>query len=196
MSESIEQEPQTIQELAEEVRQAKSEAKDARRMAQQAQQTLLEVREREMEKDQRIADLKQEVESLEDELATLRDRTGLLETVKSASSMQIDKRAAVLIQTLYNKAWKRKESSANVESKAMMDYNAAEGALGGTVDRSKIYRTFQKAEELVDNKDVVEYVEEDRGSKKNTRLRLSLDGGSVPATIAGQQITKPEVART
>lgn len=185
------EQPLTLEELAEEVRKAKTEAKDAKQMASNAQDRLLDVREEANKKDQRIAELEQEVASLEDELGTLRDRTGLLETVKRGSSMKIDERAAVLIQTLYNQAWRNKQSNANTNPTASMDYNAAEGALGGSVDRSNIYRTFDKAESLIDNSDVLEYIKEGHGSSKNTRLVLDLGSGDLPETVAGQSISQP-----
>jgi len=196
MSESIEGEPPTLQELADEVEAAQAQANDAKQMAREAQQKFLEVREREMAKDQRIDDLEDELAEARNEIEHLRDRTGLLETVQKGSAMAIDERAAVLIQTLYNQAWERKTSDAATNPKAAIDYKAAQAALGGTIARSKIYRTFDKAEALVDDTSVVEKVGEARGSSKNTRLRLSLEDGDVPATVAGQEITQPEGVRT
>jgi len=175
---------------------ALSEAEKAVEMAKDAQQQLVDVRQELHQKDQRIDELEGQLEDAQQELSQLRDRTGLLETVKSGSSMQIDERAAVLIQTLYNEAWKKQQSSANTKPRASMDYKAAKSALGGCVGRSAIYRTMEKAEALVGNDDLVGFVEESRGSKKNTRLRLNLEGGEVPETVAGQRVTTPEVTRT
>lgn len=186
----------TVEDLAERVEELETEATDAKNLARRTQQKLNDVRKREKERERRIDDLEAELEATKQEVSELRDRTGLLETVKSGASMKIDERAAVLIQTLYNKAWKRKQKDANTNPTASMDYNAAEAALGGSVARSTILRTFDKAEQLVGDDDVVEKVSEDRSSKKNTRLLLDLSGGDVPATIAGQRISQPEVART
>jgi len=179
-------------ELAAAVEELQTEVADAKRLAQRAQDRLLDAREREQAQQERIADLEATVEDVEQELAAVRERTDLLQTVKRASSMQIDERAAVLIQTLYNEAYANKQS--DVESrrpKAAMDYNAAKKALGGSVARATILRTFEKAEELVDNPELMKKVKEDRSSARNTRLRLNLEGGDLPAQIAGQNITVP-----
>lgn len=187
----------TIEELAQEVQEAKSEANSAKNLAKQAQQKLIDVRERELEKDQRITELEEQLDDAQSEIKSLRDRTGLLQTVKNGSSMKIDERAAVLIQTLYNEAWKKKQSSANnAKPKASMDYNAASGALGGSPDRSAIYRAMDKAEELVENEELCRKVEEDRGSDKNTRLVLNLEAGDVPTVIGGQTIINPAEVQT
>lgn len=177
--------------LQEELDAIRSEAESANATARRAQKRVLELRETVADQSERIDDLEAENEDLRQELGELRDRTGLLEHVKEASSLKPEKRAAVLIQTLYNTAWQRRQSDANVNPRATMDYKAAEGALGGAVTRDKIYRTFQKAEDLVDDSDLVRFVKEDRGAPKNSRLVLDLDGGSVPRTIGGKSITPP-----
>jgi len=191
-----ESEAPTVEELAEEVREVKSEAESAMKLAREQGRKILELRQREKEKDERIDELETELEEARSEIQSLRERTGLLQTVKNGSSMKIDERAAVMVQTLYNEAWQKQQSNANNQPKASMDYNEATKALGGSPDRSAIYRAMKKAEELVGDTAVCRKVKEGRSSDKNTRLVIDLDGGELPDVVAGQSITAPQEVRT
>lgn len=174
----------TIEELAETVEALRSEVRDANQSARTAKSKLLEVHGDLQEKEQRIDELEERIEEQDQTISQLRDRTGLLESVKEGASLPIEQRAAVLIQTLYNKAWDN-------DGKAALDYKAAEAALGGSVNRSNIYRTMDKAENLVDNSQLLQKVKEDKSSAKNTRLTMDLSAGEVPATVAGKEIAQP-----
>ena len=173
----------TVAELAEQVHALQSEVRDANQSARTAKTRLLEVREELNGKDCRIDELEERVEQQAQTIEQLRNRTGLLENVKEGGSLPIEKRAAILIQVLHNNA-------TDNEGKAALDYKAAEAALGGSVNRSNIYRTMDKAEDLVDNSDLVWKVKEDKSSQKNTRLVMDLSAGDVPTTVAGKEIVQ------
>jgi len=173
----------TVEELAEQVQELQSEVKDANQSARTAKSMLLDVREELNEKEQRIDELEKRVNEQNQTIAQLRDRTGLLENVQEGGSLPIEKRAAILIQVLHNKA-------TDNDGKAALDYKAAEAALGGSVNRSNIYRTMDKAESLVGNSDLVRKVKEDKSSSKNTRLVMDLSAGDVPTTVAGKEIAQ------
>lgn len=171
----------TLEELADTVETLQSEVENANDAARRSNMRVLDLREELQEKDARIDELEQRLEEQANTINQLRDRTGLLENVKEGGSLPIEKRAAILIQVLHNKA-------TDNDGKAALDYKAAEAALGGSVNRSNIYRTMDKAESLVDDSAVVRKVKEDKGSAKNTRLVMNLAEGDVPATVAGKEI--------
>jgi len=181
----------TVEELAAELDDLRSEVVDATQSARTAKRNQLDLREELQAKDERIAELEDCVAQQQDIIEELQDRTDMLETVKKASSMKIDQRAAVLIQVLYNKAWSRGRKT-NEEPRAALDYNDASNALGGCVGRSTIYRTMTKAEQLVDDTDVLQKIKEDRSSSKNTRLALDLTEGDLPSRVDGHVIESPE----
>jgi chromosome segregation ATPase len=187
-----EQRSRTVDDLADELDALQSRVNDAEASANKAKREAFELREELIQRDQRIDELEAAVEEQAQTIKQLRDRTGMLDNIEDGASLKIDKRAAILVQNLYNQAWKRKESSLNETPSASMDYHGAEAALGGGVDRANIMRTFGKAEELVDDDDLLWKEEEDRSSKKNTRLILDLSEGDAPQKIAGQDITQPE----
>lgn len=177
---------EAIQELREVV-------EDAVRKSDHAQDQILKLREENAILSDRVDTAEQERDELRKEVSRLRERTDLLETVRRAGSMGVEERAAVLVQTLYNEARGRGQKNTKDTASAMMDYNKAEGALGGGVSRDQIYRTFDRAEELVDDTDVVQYIKEDRTSPQNSRLVLTLENGALPQTIAGHAIEEPGV---
>jgi chromosome segregation ATPase len=89
---------------------------------------------------ERVAALEEQNEQLLGELATLRQRTDLMDAIQSADRLKPDERAAVCTQTLYNEAWQSRHADTPEPASAAMDYNKAEGALGGSINsRSLIY---------------------------------------------------------
>jgi len=56
------------------------------------------------------------------------------------------------------------------------------------------YDVFEEAEELVQDTDVVWYQKEERSSKKDSRLIVNLDGGDLPAQVAGVDLTEEATA--
>lgn len=135
----------------------------------------------------RVNDLEDEIERYEDELAARDQRiaaleerldavessTELIQHVEDASRLDVDERAAVCLQTLVNEARSRPD---NQPSRASMDWEKGLAALGGGIDRTRIYDVYRRAEELVGNDDVCWYEKEPRGSQQNSRLVVDLDG--------------------
>jgi len=183
----------TVTELREEIQTLREEVEDTAQTARRAIKGQRELRKENRTLRDELAKESDARAELEQEVDSLRERTDLLQTVRRAGSMGVEERAAVCIQTLYNEAYGRGQKDTSDTASASMDYKKAEGALGGGVSRDQIYRTFGRAEDLVDDRDVVKYVKEDRSSAKNTRLVLTLKDGDVPATIAGHEIEEPEV---
>lgn len=136
----------------------------------------------------RVRTVEKENEELRAELDTLRDRTDLLDHVKEASALKPERRAAVLIATLHNQAQTN-------DGLAEMEVSEAQAALGGSVDRTLMYSTFEKAVELVGDEDVLCYIRESRASSANSRLKINLRKGELPDTIAGQSIKSREEAQ-
>lgn len=146
------------------------------------------------ELEDRIDELEDEVADLRAENEQLRDRTDLLANVRKAANRKPEERAVVLIQTLYNEAWRNKERGN--PPLAQMDKDAAMKALGGSVQRQLVYPTFEKAADLVGDDDLLWYQTEPRSSSKNNRLKLDLDGGEMPSMVAGHEIEAPTVTAT
>jgi predicted RNase H-like nuclease (RuvC/YqgF family) len=127
-------------------------------------------------RDQRIADLERRLDRY-DEL------NGLFARMEGNAANKPQRRAGVLIKTLYNEA-----DASN--GRASMDATQAQAALGGSVSRPLMYPTFDTAVELVGARDVVWVTEESRASNRNTRLEIDLSAGAVPDTVAGVAIAE------
>lgn len=124
------------------------------------------------------------INELESQLDTIQGRTDLLDRVEDATARKPEERAAILIQTLYNKA----EAS---DGRASLDVGGAVDALGGGVERTLMYGetgTFQKAVDLVDDENVLELKKEDRWAEKNTRLELDITDDNLPEKVAGVRV--------
>lgn len=134
---------------------------------------------------ERIAELEAEKDRLQQRVTELEERTELQRHVRDASSLRVDERAAVCIQTLVNQA-RRRERSGDAPA-AAMDYRGADDALGGGLDDRQLYNAIERAAELVDG-DVVRFKKEPRSSQKNSRLVVDLDQGSLPDAVAGREI--------
>ena len=127
-------------------------------------------------RDERIADLERRVDRYEE----LHD---LFARMEGNAANKPQRRAGVLIKTLYNEA-----DASN--GRASIDATQAQAALGGGVSRPLMYPTFDTAVELVDDRDVVWVTEESRASNRNTRLEIDLSAGDVPEAVAGVTITE------
>lgn len=178
--------------MADAVESAQADAQTAKQLASDAQSRLLGVREEKAELESEVETLKEENKELENRVDELQSRTDLMDQVAQGSAMKVERRAAVLIQTLYNNAYRNKQSNSDSAPTASMDWRGGQSALGGSIDRSGVYRTFEKADELVDGA-VVTFKKESRSSSKNSRLTLDLREEEPPATIAGKKIVTPEV---
>lgn len=144
--------------------------------------------------DERVDELETQVEQLEYELGQMREQAEVEERlfadVRQGMANKPEERAATLIQALNNEACT--DASVGRAKKAEMDVAKARTALGGSIIRQSIYPTFDRAVDLVDDKRVLEYVKEDRGSDRNSRLRLNLEGDrELPDRVAGFDIRDP-----
>lgn len=127
-------------------------------------------------RDQRIADLERRLDRYEE----LQD---LFTRMEGNAANKPQRRAGVLIRTIYNEA-----DASN--GRASIDAKQAKKVLGGGIDRTLMYSTFDTAVELVGDEDVVWITRESRASNRNTRLEIDLSAGDVPETIAGVTITE------
>lgn len=148
---------------------------------------------------ERVTALEEQNEQLVGELATLRQRTDLMNAIQSADRLKPDERAAVCAQNLYNEAWQGRHADTPEPAAASMDWQKAQGALGGSVtSRQLIYDALERAEELADeqlgqNQEVVRYIKESRGADRNTRLVVDLrEQDPFPLEVGGDEVRPPE----
>lgn len=152
----------------------------------------------------RCDDLEEEIEALRAENRELRDeldaarkrlvdveeRDAIADTVVNAKRLKVEERAAICLQTAANKAYKRKRRGEHPS--AEIDYNAADTATGGVLDRRQLLDALERAAALVDS-NVARYKKEPRAAKKNSRLIVDLERGELPSQVAGMDI-QPGVA--
>jgi len=158
---------------------------DAVQVAKRAMARVSELESELEERDQRIYELQQAVE-------TLQDGDRLMQEVHQNAASVATKRAIKIIRTLNNEAITNGQSGRKKSS--TINIKEAKKVVGGKVDRTTFYDTFDLAQDLVDNSDVLEYKTPPRSSKKNHRLVLDLDAGDLPASIEGFPIRTPEYA--
>lgn len=118
------------------------------------------------------------IDEAEERIAELERRSELLDRVLQHEDSSRKKRAALLLQVLYNDA-----VSSNGE--AAMDARSGWENLNRTVDRTSVYDIFEEAVEAVGDEDVCHIIRESKASKKNTRLVLKPEAGAMPPQIAG-----------
>lgn len=187
-----------LSDLLDEIEQANAIAETATKVANRSMQKANDLRDE-------VEELRDQNRDLERELADLQNRTSLLDTVQASTENVVEKRASVLIQTLYNEAWqdKGKDHLENVHPRASMDYNGAKKSLGGTVKaRQQLYDAMREAvrlvhgddlddDELDDDEFVVRFIKESRSSNKNTRLVIDLEDVDELEMSSGNTITPP-----
>jgi len=127
-------------------------------------------------RDERIADLERRLDRYEE----LKD---LFTRMEGNAANKPEARAGVLIKTLYNEA-----DASN--GRASVDATQAKKVLGGGVERTLMYPTFDTAVELVGDEDLVWVTPGSRASNRNTRLEIDLSAGDVPETVAGVAIAE------
>ncbi len=181
MSEDVDQLRERVEELEAAVERLSNEFDVAMQVARNATDEADELADELAHERQRRKEMEQELEKLTD------DRE-LLNTVRRNAAGDRQAQAAICIQSLARQARK----SAN--NRASMDANACQDTLQGNIDRTNTYDVFEEAEELVQDTDVVWYQKESRSSKKNSRLIVNLDGGSLPAQVAGVDLTEEATA--
>lgn len=120
----------------------------------------------------KIGQLQQEVSALEDD-------TGLLKAAEKSEARKPTKRAIVLIRTLRKRAL-NSDGYESLDAQAALDVLRLDDK-----KRTLMYDTFDRAVELVEDRDVLWYRNEPRSSEKNSRLILNLENGDVPPRVQG-----------
>lgn len=138
------------------------------------------------EKDEKIAELEAQIEELRTENEELREGQSLLQHVADAGDLSVDERALTLLQTLYH------DASSSQSGKAHMTVRDAWGTLRREIPRSRVYDAVERAEALVDDKELCEYRKEPRGHDPPSRLILNLSDGDLPREINGHPIKRGE----
>jgi len=133
--------------------------------------------------EQELKAREERIDELERRLDRQEELKHLLIRMEGNAANKPERRAGVLIKTLYNEA-----DASN--GRASLDATQAQAALGGGVDRTLMYSTFDTAVELVGDEDVVWVTRESRASNRNTRLEIDLSAGDVPETVAGVAVTE------
>lgn len=137
---------------------------------------------------EKLSHERQRRKEIEKELEKVTDDRELLNTVRRNAAGDRQAQAAICIQSLTRQARK------NANNRASMDANGCQDTLQGNIDRTNTYDVFEEAEQLVEDTEVVWYQKESRSSKKNSRLIVNLDGGSLPAQVAGVDLTEEATA--
>jgi hypothetical protein len=119
-----------------------------------------------------------EIDDLREENQTLKARTDLLDLVENSDEMDGMQRTVALLQHLQKKA-EQDGGRGRAESAAVDADRALEVLHYPEVDRTAIYKDFERAQRLVGDGDVCWY---DGG--QNARLVLNLENGDVPAKFA------------
>lgn len=170
-----------LENLTDILRENYREEKQAR---QDLEEKLLDERRDKRQLEQRIAELE----------SALDDQVEIMRKAMRSSSLKPVERASLLIQALWSEA-KRNGEKSGQKPRATMTAGEAVKALHGDVDRTLMYGesgTFQKAEDLVGDTDILEYRTEDRASAKNTRLIMNLEAGEPPQTAEGYDLVPQE----
>lgn len=134
-------------------------------------------------------ELRDDLDRMDQRLADVEERDSIAETVVNATRLKVEERAAICIQTGANKAYRRKRRGE--PPLAEVDYNDADSATGGVLDRRQLLDALERAPTLVDS-DVLTFKKEPRHAPKNSRLIIDLETGELPTTVAGIDIN-PEV---
>lgn len=135
-------------------------------------------------------ELRDELDAARQRLADVEERDAIADSVVDAKRLKVEERAAICLQTAANKAFKRKRRGEHPS--AEIDYNTADTATGGVLDRRQLLDALERAATLVDS-DVARFKKERRSAKKNSRLIVDLERGDLPTEVAGMDI-QPGVA--
>lgn len=162
--------------IAEEVERLREDLNGAVQIAQRATQRVADLEEELAHERQRRKELEEQVEKLEDD-------TELLNQVRRNGADDRATQAAVCIQTL------AREARNHATERAEMDAKSCVRTLNSTIHRTNTYDVFRKAEELIDDTDVVWFQKESRSSSDNSRLIVDLSEGDLPAQVEGHDLT-------
>lgn len=166
--------------MSEDIDELRQELADTKALAKQAMQYAGSLADR-------VDELEVELHQLREENERLRDQEQMFQDVRKAMQADPEERAVVLIKALNNEALTNQQIGR--DPAAEVDKDGAKKALGGSLRRQQIYTAMDEAERLVGDKDVLWKQTGTRGTGgKATKLRLDLDEGDLPRTIAGEKI--------
>ena len=118
--------------------------------------------------------------ALQKRLDTVEARTDMLRIVEDIDDMTGKQRSITLIQHLRREAEKQRQRDR--KARASVNHDEAERALQyPDVDRTTIYDDMRRAARLVSDEDVLSY----DSSGAESRLRLDLESGEIPESVAG-----------
>jgi outer membrane murein-binding lipoprotein Lpp len=170
---------QRIEALESEVSEARRDAEAAKTVATRAQRQVTDLR---AQRDNLEDRLDQELDDLRAEIDELRDRTQIFKHVQDVSGMDVDTRAALCVQTAYNAAQDDPNGTGYVT------VQEAWKGQGCSIDRTRYYDVFRKAEELVADTDVCWFQKEERGHDPPSRLKVDLSDGRMPSQLEGVRL--------
>lgn len=128
---------------------------------------------------EQVEALQAEKQTLEEEINQLRARTDLLALVEDSDELTAKQRQTILIQNLKRAA--EKEADRGRAAKASLSPDEAEAALNHPYDdETHVYRDMKRAAALLGDTEILWY---DSSGYGNTRLKIDLTEGSVPAAI-------------
>lgn len=131
----------------------------------------------------RLDEFEERIDEMQAQLDELQDEQRLIGAMGDIIGSDRDKRAALILQTLHN------DAKANQDDRARMTAREAWSVVNRSVDRSQMYDVLRRAETIVDDHDVCQYVERPRGSEPPSHLLVDLSEGRLPGMIAGKRIT-------
>jgi septal ring factor EnvC (AmiA/AmiB activator) len=124
--------------------------------------------------------IKEEQQTLQHQLNEIDRRTDLLRLIENGEEVNGKQRSVILIQSLRRAA--ERKSDRGRKAKSSVNREEAERALGHPdVDRTTIYTDMQRAERLVGDQDIVQYVTNSEGE---TRLKMNLEAGELPSKFS------------
>lgn len=129
--------------------------------------------------------LEEENEELRQEVEELHGRTDLLRLVENSDEMDAKQRRVALIQHLQKAAERERERGR--KAMASVNWEEALSALQyPDIDRTTVYDDLREAPRLVGNENVLWY---ESSSGGESRLKLNLERGEVPAGLLGQHVS-------
>ena len=126
--------------------------------------------------------LQESQDDLRDAVDHIDSRTDLLRLVENSNEMSGKQRSVALIQHLRRAAIRERERGR--AAKASINREEAERALQyPDIDRTTIYTDMDRAERLVDDKEILWYESHSGG---DSRLKLNLEVGELPTKLSAE----------
>lgn len=137
--------------------------------------------------EQTIDEKNETIQQLSERIGRLEDGQQIINEAARNSTDSVTKRAVILIAKLRNEA---KPVASMTKNEAQRSFRRD----GIDLEKGKIYRAFERAEELVET-DCVRYVRESRSSDRKSRLVVDLREGELSDQISGYALDDPPTLR-